>query len=226
MPHQILVVDDDDALRAVIHEGLTRAGYLVQTAMNGTAALRLFEQEHPALVILDVMLGDEPDGWEVCRILRARSNVSILMLTSLADDAHQITGLDLGADDYLTKPFRLQHLLARVRAVLRRAGYSGAPLRAGPLALDPVQREVLVDDNPLSLTRLEFALLETLMRHPGRAFTRAELIDHCWEPGFDGVDRVVDVHLAAVRRKLGHWGKLIKAVRGIGYQFSPDSSRG
>jgi two-component system alkaline phosphatase synthesis response regulator PhoP len=215
----ILVVDDEFTIRDLLQGYLRKAGYEVITAVDGESALEIFAEKSPALVVLDVMLPGELDGWEVCRHLRETSNTPILMLTSLVGDSNQVTGLELGADDYVTKPFSPRQVVARVKALLRRAGYSGQPLQRGPIQLDPVARTVAVAGRPVSLTGHEFALLEMLLRNPGRAFSRAELLDRCWEPGFDGVDRVVDVHMAAVRRKLGSHKNMISTVRGLGYRF-------
>lgn len=215
----ILVVDDEFTIRDLLQGYLRKAGYEVITAVDGESALDLFAEKSPALVVLDVMLPGELDGWEVCRQLREISNTPILMLTSLVGDSNQVTGLELGADDYVTKPFSPRQVVARVKALLRRAGYSGQPIQRGPIQLDPVARTVEVAGRSVSLTGHEFSLLEMLLRNPGRAFSRAELLDRCWEPGFDGVDRVVDVHMAAVRRKLGSHKNMISTVRGLGYRF-------
>jgi DNA-binding response OmpR family regulator len=222
---KILVVDDEFSIRDLLSGYLSKAGYEVIAVMDGEAALEAAALHKPALVVLDLLLPGELDGWDVCRALRARSNVPILMLTSLARDDQQVAGLELGADDYVTKPFSPRQVVARVKALLRRAGHPGVPLTRGPIQLDPVSHSVRVDDRPVSLTGQEFALLEVFMRNPGRAFNRAELLDRCWEPGFDGVDRVIDVHLASLRRKLGAAGRLIVTVRGVGYRFEPEEPR-
>lgn len=214
----ILIVEDDYAIRDMLTIYLRQANYEVVAVADGAAALPAFEQHRPALVVLDLMLPDM-DGWEVCRELRTRSSVPILMLTSLSQDHQQIAGLDLGADDYVTKPFSPRQLIARIRALLRRAGYTDAPLTFGPVVLDPAARTVAVDDQPVALTPHEFALLEELIRHPRQTFTRSELLDRCWGPGFSGVDRVVDVHLSSLRRKLAQ-PNLIVAVRGVGYRMA------
>lgn len=219
MTPTILVVDDEFTIRDLLQGYLRKAGYQVITAVDGESALEIFTEKSPSLVVLDVMLPGELDGWEVCRHLRETSNTPILMLTSLVGDSNQVTGLELGADDYVTKPFSPRQVVARVKALLRRAGYSGQPLQRGAIQLDPVARTVEVDGRAVLLTGHEFALLEMLLRNPGRAFSRAELLDRCWEPGFEGVDRVVDVHMAAVRRKLGSHKNMIATVRGIGYRF-------
>lgn len=224
MKPKILVVDDEFSIRDLLSGYLSKAGYEVIAVMDGEAALEAAALHKPALVVLDLLLPGELDGWEVCRALRARSNVPILMLTSLARDEQQVAGLELGADDYVTKPFSPRQVVARVKALLRRAGHPGLPLTRGPIQLDPISHSVHVNDQPVSLTGQEYALLEVFMRSPGRAFTRAELLDRCWEPGFDGVDRVIDVHLASLRRKLGTAGRLIVTVRGVGYRFEPENA--
>lgn len=214
----ILVVDDDDAIRYLLRETLTLSGFDVITAADGQEALEAFEARRPTLVVLDVMM-PEMDGWEVLRELRQRSDVPVLMLTALSREADQLHGLEGGADDYVTKPFSVHQVVARIRAILRRTGYSGKRITCGPITLDPVAHEVMVDDRPVALTNREYALLEVLMKNPGRAFTRAELLSRCWETDYSGVDRVIDVHLASLRRKLGKRGEMIGTVRGVGYKL-------
>ncbi len=223
MRYKILVVDDEFSIRDLLSGYLRKAGYEVIAVMDGEAALEAFDAHKPVLVVLDLMLPGELDGWEVCRTLRARSSVPIIMLTSLAQDDQHLAGFELGADDYITKPFNPRQVVARIKAVLRRAGFEGEPIIRGVIQLDPVARTVRVEDRPVALTGHEYNLLEALMRSPGRAFSRAELLDRCWEPGFEGVDRVVDVHLASLRRKLGPSARAIATVRGVGYRFDLDS---
>jgi DNA-binding response OmpR family regulator len=216
----ILVVDDDFNIRDLLSGYLQKSGYEVVTASDGPSALDLAEERRPALVVLDVLLGGDMDGYEICRVLRARSRVPVLLLTSLGADAQQITGLEAGADDYVVKPFSLRQVVARIRAILRRAGLvEGDRLEFGPLTLNATQRRVTVNGEPVALTGHEFALLEALMRRPERIFTREDLLNQCWEASFDGTDRVVDVHLASLRRKLGPAAALITTVRGVGYRF-------
>lgn len=220
MKSLILVVDDDFNIRDLLSGYLQKAGYEVVTASDGPSALDLAEDRRPALVVLDVMLGGDMDGYEICRVLRARSRVPVLLLTSLGADAQQITGLEAGADDYVVKPFSPRQVVARIRAILRRAGLvEGDRLEFGPLALNATQRRVTVNGEPVALTGHEFALLEALMRRPERIFTREDLLNQCWEASFEGTDRVVDVHLASLRRKLGPAAALITTVRGVGYRF-------
>ncbi len=221
MARTVLVVDDDQNILDLLTGYLRHAGYQVVTATDGQMALNCFEQYQPILVVLDLMM-PRIDGWEVCRQLRSRSDVPVLILSARAEEVDRLSGLGLGADDYVTKPFSPREVVARVRGILRRAGYEGRPLRYGPLELDPVTRTVTLHKQPVSLTAREFALLETLIRHPGRVFRRTELLDRCWEPGFEGVDRVVDVHIASLRRKLGDDPSdpgLIFTLRGVGYRL-------
>lgn len=214
----LLVVDDDPSLRQLLNWQLTAAGYRVVEAVDGANGLELFDQHKPDLVLLDIMM-PMMDGWEVLREMRTRSDVPVLMLTALSNENDQVAGLDGGADDYVVKPFTLRQLLARIRALLRRAGQTVESLECGPLTLNFSAFEVSLAGHVLPLTRREFELLEVLARHPGRTFSRAELLARCWGPEHDGVDRVVDVHMASLRRKLGRQRKLIGTVRGIGYRL-------
>jgi two-component system, OmpR family, alkaline phosphatase synthesis response regulator PhoP len=217
----ILVVDDDPSLRQLLNWQLTAAGFRIVEAVDGANGLELFDQHQPDLVLLDIMM-PMMDGWEVLREMRSRSDVPVLMLTALTNESDQVAGLDGGADDYVVKPFTLRHLLARIRALLRRTGQAVETLVCGPLTLDFKAYEVSMGGHPLPLTRREFELLEVLARHPGRTFSRAELLARCWGPDHDGVDRVVDVHMASLRRKLGRQRKIISTVRGIGYRLKVD----
>jgi two-component system alkaline phosphatase synthesis response regulator PhoP len=220
-PLTILVVDDEPNIRDLLIGYLRHAGYEVATAADGLAALAEAERVRPVLVVLDLMLPGL-DGWEVCRRLRERWDVPILMLTARAEEHDRLIGLGLGADDYVTKPFSPREVVARVKAILRRAGYEGQPLQHGCLVLDAVARKVTVDGRPIALTAQEFDLLHTLLRHPGRVFTREELLSYCWEIGFEGVDRVVDVHIGKLRAKLGDdpaRPHFIHTVRGVGYRL-------
>src|SRR3990172_13233614 len=214
----IMVVDDDSDLRFLLTEAFGLAGYEVITAADGQEALEVYETNHPALVVLDVMMPDM-DGWEVLRELRARSDVPVLMLTALSRESDQLHGLEGGADDYVTKPFSVHQVIARVGAILRRTGYGGKTIVCGPITLDAAAHEVIVDDRLIPLTGREYTLLEVLVRNPGRAFTRDELLARCWESGYMGVDRVIDVHLASLRRKLGKRRNMISTVRGVGYKL-------
>lgn len=221
MTPTILVVDDEPNIRDLLAGYLTHAGYNVVAAADGETALSEAVRVRPALVVLDLMLPGL-DGWEVCRQLRRTSDVPILMLTARAGEPDRLAGLGLGADDYVTKPFSPREVVARVKAILRRAGYEGQPLRYGSLELDAVSRTVTLKGRPVGLTGQEFDLLHTLLRHPGRVFSRAELLDYCWGPDFAGVDRVVDVHLSSLRRKIEPdpaQPVYIQTVRGQGYRL-------
>jgi DNA-binding response OmpR family regulator len=218
--NKILLVDDDTDMQRLLAALLSQAGYQSVTADSGEMALSVFASQQPVLVILDILLQGSMDGVEVCRQLRAQSTVPIMMLTGQQTDAYFIRSLEeAGADDYVTKPFSGRHVLARIRALLRRAGKSQEPIIHGPLRLDLVARKFFVNNHEIALTPHEFMLLELFMRHPGQALSRRELLDLGWEAGFNGVDRVVDVHVSSLRRKLKGVGRYITAVRGIGYRF-------
>jgi DNA-binding response OmpR family regulator len=217
----ILVIDDDADLRRLLDWQLGSAGFRVIGAPDGAEGLVQFQEHDPDLIILDVMM-PMMDGWEVLRDLRQRSDVPVLMLTALSHESDQVTGLDQGADDYVVKPFTLRQLLARVRALLRRAGKSSDSLVIGSLTLDLAAHEASLNGKLVELTRHEYGLLEVLARHPGRAFSRTELLARCWGPDHNGVDRVVDVHMSSLRRKLGRKRDLIATVRGIGYRLNSE----
>jgi DNA-binding response OmpR family regulator len=218
-PVKILVVDDEQPVRFLLTEHLTRAGYDVVTAADGQEGLQMFERHSPTLVLLDVMM-PKMSGWAVLEALRERSDVPVLMLTARSAEVDQLAGFGLGADDYVTKPFSIRQLVARVQAILRRSGRANNKIVAGPILVDLGAHDVRVDDQLVALTKREFALLEELARNPGRAYTRTELLARCWEPGYTGVDRVVDVHMASLRRKMGKRRNLISTVRGVGYRLN------
>jgi len=215
----ILIVDDETDLRQLLMLQLTQVGFRVAQAFDGYSALEQFEQVKPSLILLDVMM-PMMDGWEVLRELRKRSDVPVIMLTALSSEKDQVTGLDEGADDYVVKPFLPRQLIARIRAVLRRTGQPAETIVYGNLTIDLAAHEVILNDRILPLTKREYGLLEVLLRHPGRAFSRSELLARCWGSNHDGVDRVVDVHMASLRRKLGKERRLITTVRGVGYRFT------
>jgi DNA-binding response OmpR family regulator len=218
-PPLILIVDDEADLRQLLTLQLSQVGFRVAQAFDGYTALEQFEQVRPDLILLDVMM-PQMDGWEVLRELRKRSDIPVIMLTALSSEKDQVNGLDGGVDDYIVKPFLPRQLMARIRAVLRRAGRPAATLVYGPLIIDLAAHEVILNDRILPLTKREYNLLEELVRHPGRAFTRGELLARCWGSNHDGVDRVVDVYMASLRRKLDKERRLITTVRGIGYRFT------
>lgn len=220
----VLVVDDEAHIRDLVRLYLEKEGYQVQAAVNGVAALAQVRQSPPALVVLDLMM-PEMDGWEVCRHLRAAGNLPILMLTARDDDIDKIVGLEMGADDYLTKPFNPRELVARVRAILRRSNLSsssaapGKIRQLGDLTLDPASREASVRGERLNLRAKEFDLLLTLMDHVNIVLSREQLLDLVWGYEFYGQTRTVDVHVAHLREKLGASSVQIETVWGMGYKL-------
>ncbi|MGC8781733.1 MAG: response regulator [Anaerolineae bacterium] len=224
MNRTILVVDDDHKIVDLVALYLKRDGYRVLTAYDGRAALEIARRSRPDLIVLDLLL-PELDGMDVCRLLRAESRVPIIMLTARSTDEDKLRGLDLGADDYLTKPFNPRELMARIRAVLRRvypAEEAVEDLQFGDLAISLVRHEVLLRGEPVSLTPTEFRLLETLAREPGRAFSRAELLDRVFGFDYVGVERTIDVHIMNLRRKIEPEPgrpRFIGTVPGVGYRF-------
>ncbi|HXF64957.1 MAG TPA: response regulator transcription factor [Caldilineaceae bacterium] len=235
-PYTIVVVEDDGPIRRVVEGYLQQAGYRVLTAADGVAGLALVEQEKPALLVLDLMLPGL-DGWALTRRLRssadpALAGLYIIMLTARVEEADRVQGLELGADDYVPKPFSPRELVARVRAALRRLegpAAPAAPLRAGDLLLEPAYRRAALAGQLLELTTTEFDLLCYLMRHPGRPFTRGELLDALQSDPLHGdaaYERTIDVHIKNIRHKLGDAGRnsrFIETVHGVGYRFLPQS---
>jgi two-component system, OmpR family, response regulator MprA len=219
MSERILVVDDDDQIAAIVRDGLTRTGYRVELAADGPAALAAV-QAHPFdLVVLDLLLPGM-DGVEVCRRLRTQGGPPVIMLTARDAVTDKIVGLESGADDYLTKPFVLAELVARVRAVLRRhAPRPHAPLRVADLTLDARGRRAWRGERALELTAREFDLLECLMQHAGQVLTHSVLLEQVWGYDFEGESNAVKVYVAYLRQKLNAAGEpdLIRAVRGVGY---------
>jgi DNA-binding response OmpR family regulator len=230
----VLLVEDERELARLVERELTGAGFRVRHALDGRTALRLFENETPDAVVLDWMLPGL-DGLEVLRHLRRTSAVPVLMLTARAEEVDRVVGLEVGADDYLTKPFGMRELVARVRALLRRQARlqdmlaadrteGTAVLRLGGLTLDPGAHLARLDGRPLDLTRNEFGLLHLLARNRGRAFSRTYLHDAVWgEPAVEG-DRSVDNVVLRLRKKLGPLGEAIETVWGIGYRFAMDAT--
>jgi len=224
-PQTILVAEDDPNIAALVARYLEREGFKALIAADGERALEL-ARRGPALVVLDLML-PKVDGWEVCRRLRARSDVPIVMLTAREDEADRVAGLVLGADDYVVKPFSPRELVERIKAVLRRArrapGTEWSVLSQGALTLDPERHRVTVAGREVALTPSEFTLLQCLMAAPGRVFSRRQLLDRLH--GTDGVvvDRVVDVHIGKLRRKIEAdptHPRYVETVRGVGYRFA------
>jgi two-component system response regulator MprA len=225
----IVIADDEDAVCDSLSRTLRFEGYAVEIAKDGRAALEVIGEREPDGVILDVTM-PVLDGLETCRRLRAAGNlVPVLMLTARGDVTARVAGLDAGADDYLAKPFSLQELLARVRALLRRARYEAVPespadLRFDDLALNPATREVVRAGRPVRLTRTEFAILELFLRHPRQVLTRSVLFEHVWGFDFGSSSNSLDVYLGYLRKKLeaGGGGRLLHTVRGVGYVLRED----
>lgn len=220
----ILVVDDDPGIVKVVRAYLEKAGFQVLVAYDGKKALHIARHDKPHLVILDLML-PEMDGWDVCRALRRESDVPIIMLTARVEDTDKLIGLELGADDYVTKPFSPQELVARVRAVLRRVeGMPAKPERIsrGEITVDLSRHAVTVGDDPLDLTPTEFDLLATLMQDPGRTFTRSQLLEQTQGYAYEGYERTIDVHIKNLRQKIEpdpSNPQHIRTVYGVGYRF-------
>lgn len=224
MAKKILVVDDEPTLVATVRYNLDREGYQVLTAADGDAALAAARKHRPDLILLDVMLPGM-DGLEVCRVLRREMSTPILMLTAKTDEVDKVVGLELGADDYVSKPFGMRELLARVRALLRRSGASTPEeeaIDAGELSVDLRKREASRGGRPLALKPKEYELLVYLMRNRGRAFTRDQLLNQIWGYDFAGDTRTVDVHMRRLREKIEEDAATptrIITVRGVGYRF-------
>ena len=232
LPAKILVVDDDYAICQLISRFLCQKNYQVKSAPDGQSALHAFDQFNPDLVILDVNLPDSL-GYNLCEEMQKRTGVFILMLTSRTDATDKQEGFLKGADDYLTKPFDLQELEYRVRAILKRkrsiATAQASVLVFDNLVIDPVRREVTVNDKSVGLTALEFDLLHFLASHPNRVWRRSELIEQVWDYDYVGDNRVVDVHIGQIRKKIEDdaAGPLfIQTVRGVGYKFESAAQNG
>lgn len=223
----ILIVDDEQNIIELGRLYLENEGFAVAAAGDGREALQKFEQLKPILIVLDLML-PELDGWEVCKRIRAGSDVPIIMLTARTDDVDKIVGLELGADDYMTKPYNPRELVARVKAVLRRGGRPDRDqpqpaLQAGPLLIDPARREARLDGNLLELRTKEFDLLQTFVENKGLALSREKLLELAWGFDFYGETRTVDVHVAHLRDKLSSGdGVSIETVWGVGYKLVAD----
>ncbi len=224
----ILVVDDEPHIVEVVQDYLKQAGYRVLTARDGRTALTLARHERPDLIVLDLMLPGGMDGLDVCRTLRQDAvlgSVPIIMLTARIEETDRLIGLELGADDYITKPFSPREVVARVRAVLRRATGSvraSGIVRVGELTVDLVNRNVTVGGRPVSLTPTEFDILAVLARNPGRPFTRAQLMDMVYDVAYAGYDRAIDSHIKNLRRKIepdAGEPRYILTVYGVGYKF-------
>jgi two-component system, OmpR family, alkaline phosphatase synthesis response regulator PhoP len=218
----VLIADDEPGIRDLVRLYLEKEGYRVSAVADGAAALAQVRRDPPDLLILDLMM-PEMDGWEVCRRVRAESSVPILMLTARDQDIDKIVGLEMGADDYLTKPFNPREMVARVRAILRRAGggkpSSDAIRRLGDVIIDPAAREITIGDQAATLRAKEFDLLVTLIDHTNMVLSRDQLLDLVWGYDFHGQTRTVDVHVAQLRDKLDGSGLQIETVWGRGYKL-------
>lgn len=222
----VLIVEDDGNTAALVRTYLEREGFATATAADGERALQLAKQLVPVFVVLDIML-PKLDGWEVCRRLRTFSDVPVLFLTAREEEIDRVTGLALGADDYVVKPFSPRELVARVKAILRRTrprpGEKGRSLVCGPLEMDLDKHRVSLDGRTVALTGSEYKLLQTLMQSPGRVFSRSELLDAFYQHGEVVVDRVIDVHIGKLRQKIEPvpaQPRFILTVRGFGYSFT------
>ncbi len=230
MDELIAVVEDEEDIRALVAAGLEREGFRVREYAGGRDLVPRLRRERPALVVLDVMLPDT-DGFALCRLLRADAELSavpVIMLTARAGESDRVLGLELGADDYVTKPFSPKELAARVRAVLRRAasgkeagGTAGRIDAGGGLLLDTGAREALVEGRRVELTRAEFDILQLLASRPGWVFSREKILDHLWGEQKSVTDRSVDTHVKNLREKLGAAGARIVNVRAVGYKLAP-----
>ena len=228
MSETILLVDDEQHIIDLARMYVEQEGYVVDSATDGNQALHQILNDGPALVVLDLMLPGM-DGWEICRRVRAESDVPIIMLTARDDDIDKIVGLELGADDYLTKPFNPRELVARIKAILRRGGRPSADSAATPaqivvhnLIVQPDKRTVRVDQKAVNLRMKEFDLLMTLAENPGVVFSRDQLLNIVWGYDFAGETRTVDVHIAHLRHKLDGMQAMIETVWGVGYKLETD----
>jgi DNA-binding response OmpR family regulator len=229
MTNTVLIVEDDHNTAALVATYLEREGFSTVLVHEGGQAIQAANACHPVFVILDVMLPNV-DGWEICRALRKASNVPILMLTAREEEVDRVAGLAMGADDYVVKPFSPRELVERVKAILRRSRPASpqapAVLSFDGLELDPVKHRIARDGHPVMLTSSEFKILHALMGAPGKAFSREELLNHCYRHGEVVIDRVIDVHVGKLRQKIEDdpaRPRYILTVRGHGYRFSDES---
>jgi two-component system alkaline phosphatase synthesis response regulator PhoP len=233
MPHQtILVVDDEVRILEVVRDYLEQSGYHVLTARDGQTGLTLARCERPDLMVLDIMLPGALDGLDVCRAIRRDSMLGalpIIMLTARVEETDRLIGLELGADDYITKPFSPREVVARVKAVLRRVrqdvGHTGV-VRVGALEIDVPRRRVTVSGEPISLTPTEFDILAALAQHPGRPYTRAQLIERVYDTAYTGYDRAIDSHITNLRGKIEpdpRHPRYVVTVYGVGYKLEEPS---
>ncbi len=225
MPDTILVVDDQSSVRQLLQEYLTEQGFRVITAVDGQNAIYQARHEPPDLILLDIMM-PKMDGYQFLRQFRQERQTPVIIITAREEETDAVLGLDLGADDYIVKPFRMRELVARIHAILRRdesSPHAFELLRSGAILLDEKAHTVKVKDNPIALTPIEFDLLHIFMRSPGRVFTRTDLVDHLGESNFTGLDSTLNVHIRNLRMKIEDDPKkpgYIETVFGIGYRFN------
>ena len=230
MSQKVLVVDDELEIVKVVRAYLEQSGFTVLTSSDGQQALAVFRDEQPDLVVLDLNL-PSMDGLDVCRAIRREGNTPVIMLTARVEEADRLVGLEIGADDYIVKPFSPREVVARVRAVLRRSNLAPAApsiITTGDLTIDPAKHEVHLGDRLIDLTPTEFNLLSAMAAQPGRAFSRMDLLDAVQGEAYEGYERTIDVHIKNLRQKLGDEPRkpvYILTVYGIGYKFNEDLTR-
>jgi two-component system alkaline phosphatase synthesis response regulator PhoP len=230
MSQRILVVDDELEIVKVVRAYLEQSGFRVLIASDGQQALAVYRHERPDLVILDLSL-PRLDGLDVCRAIRRESNTPVIMLTARVEETDRLIGLEIGADDYIVKPFSPREVVARVRTVLRRSTPAVEPpslITLGALVIDPVKHEVHLKDRPIDLTPTEFNLLSAMASQPGRAFSRMDLLDAAQGEAYEGYERTIDVHIKNLRQKLGDEPRdptYILTVYGIGYKLNEDLAK-
>lgn len=225
MPEKILLIDDEAKITRTLKLYLEQAGYKTVSVQDGALAMPAFHHERPDLVILDILLPHQ-DGWEICWQIRSTSRVPIIMLTAQGEETDRIVGLELGADDYITKPFSPREVVARVRAVFRRTQGQVQPprmLEAGAVTLSIEQHVAAINGTPVELTPIEFDLLATLLQYPGKVFTRLQLLENTQDAAYEGYERAIDQHIKNLRAKLGDDARsprYILTVYGVGYKFA------
>lgn len=218
---KILVVDDESRMRKLVRDFLTKSGYEVLEAEDGSQALDMFfEVKDIAMILLDVMM-PKMDGWEVCREIRNYSKVPIIMLTAKADEKDELTGFQLGVDEYISKPFSPKILVARVEAILRRTNASSSEekLEAGGIVIDKAAHQVMIDGEPIDLSYKEFELLVYFVENKGIALSREKILNHVWNYDYFGDARTIDTHVKKLRSKMGQKGEMIKTIWGMGYKL-------
>ena len=225
MSERILIIEDETAIRSILSELLADAGYSIETAGDGLEGITKFREKPFDLILLDIMM-PKIDGYTVCEMIRRDSNVPVIMLTALDEEEAQIRAFELKADDYITKPFSVKLVLMRVEAVLRRAKERKSQEAAATLSYENIRmnresHSVSVGGNPVSLTHTDYGLLELFMRHPGRVFTRDNLLNQVWGYNFVGEEKTVNIHIMNLRRKLGT--NLIETIRGVGYRLGKEN---